>query len=224
MQLSKIQPTTIQLTTTQPKEPQVLRPHLLHFLGAAALGLTVALTGCQTVPTGAMVTDAVFWQGMQDKLKAVKAVALSGRANVVHEDLRFSANYYYQGSSSHNYELRLTSSIGSELARLKVTPEGAQLFANGVFFQDRSASALFAQVTPLELPLDNFHELIMGIAGTNSQFNSQGILFRTDVPNFMVTYRNYQTAEDLALPSEIEVVGANTRILLFTRSIQKLER
>ena len=224
MQLTTTQLSKIQLTTTKPKEPQVLRPHLLRFLGAAALGLAVALAGCQSVPTGAMVTDAVFWQGMQDKLKAVKAVALSGRANVVHEDLRFSANYYYQGSSSHDYELRLTSSIGSELARLKVTPEGAQLFANGVFFQDRSASALFAQVTPLELPLDNFHELIMGIAGTNSQFNSQGILFRTDVPNFEVTYRNYQTAEDLALPSEIEVVGANTRILLFTRSIQKLER
>ena len=196
----------------------------LRFGAAAVLGLSVALSGCQSVPTGAMVTDAVFWQGMQDKLKAIKAITLSGRANVVHEDLRFSANYYYQGRSSHDYELRLTSSIGSELARLKVTAEGAQLFAEGRFFAAPSASELFAQVTPLELPLDNFHELILGIAAGDSLFNETGILVSTRVPNFEITYRNYQTVEDLSLPREIEIVGVNTRILLFTRTIQKLER
>ena len=197
---------------------------LITLFGAALLGLMVGLSGCQSVPTGAMVRDAAFWQGRQDKLKAVKYLALTGRANVVHEDLRFSANYAYQGSSSHDYSLRLTSSIGTELASLKVTPQGAQLLAEGRLYEAPSAEELFAQVTPLKLPLDSFHELILGIAESSSLFNPEGILVQTQVPNFVINYRNYQTVDDLAVPSEIELLGPGTRILLFTRNIQSLER
>ena len=205
--------------------------HLKKLVGSCALGLSVALglsslmSGCQSIPTSAMVTDAAFWQGMQAKLKAVKAVSLFGRANIVHEDLRFSANYLYQGSDSRNYTLRLTSSLGSELAYLKVTPEAAQLLAQGKLFTAPSPQELFAQVVSMQLPLDEFHQRIMGIApNAQSQFNEAGILVSSQVPGFVITYRNYQTVEDLALPSEIEIVGPNTRILLFTRTIQSLER
>lgn len=197
-------------------------------LGGMALALALALSGCQSIPTTEMVQDAAFWHGMQAKLKTIQEVSLLGRANIVHEDLRFSANYQYQGSSSHHYSLNLTTSLGEKLFSLRVEPGFAQLMTQGRTFAADNPQELFAQVAKMELPLNSFHELIMGMALPETEglslFNDAGILAQSQVPNFIITYRGYQTVEDLALPSEIEITGPATRILLFNRTIQSLER
>lgn len=192
---------------------------------AAIIGATpIVLSACQSVESGAMITYASFWQDMQTKLKNIKDISLSGRVKFSSPAQKFSATFQYSGQDSSNYTLRLSSTLGNELALLKVTPSSAMLTAAGRTISSPDAETLFATATELNLPLKEFHSLLIGIAPNEySQFTPEGILMQSQVPGFIINYRNYMTVEKVALPSEIEVIGNNLHMMITPRNVQKIE-
>ena len=98
------------------------------FLTAAAAATALFLTGCQTALEPAAISGSPeYWQQMQQKLAQVQTYNLSVRLGVSGET-RFSANFNLQGTGD-TYTLVLTSSLGSELAKLTVKPGEARLKA-----------------------------------------------------------------------------------------------
>lgn len=192
---------------------------------AAIIGAApIVLSACQSVESGAMITDASFWQHMQTKLKNIKDISLSGRVKFSSPAQKFSATFQYSGQDSSNYTLRLSSTLGNELALLKVTPSSAMLTAAGRTISSPDAETLFASATELNLPLKEFHSLLIGIAPNEySQFTPEGILMQSQVPGFIINYRNYMTVDKVALPSEIEVIGNNLHMMITPRNVQKIE-
>lgn len=191
-----------------------------------ALMTTIGLNGCSSVaPSDGSMMSSSQWQGMQERLKGIKSVSLSGRVAVKYAKERFSANFLYQGSSAENFTLRLSSSIGVQLAALQVTPQKAILKSSDQEYVADNAQELFAKVTNMNLPLNDFHKLILGIAPNNkSTFNSDGSLEQSIVPDFVINYRGFSTHGDLAIPNNIQVLGPDLEMVILSRKVQKLER
>ena len=98
------------------------------------------------------------------------------------------------------------------------------LTAAGRTISSPDAETLFATATELNLPLKEFHSLLIGIAPNEySQFTPEGILMQSQVPGFIINYRNYMTVEKVALPGEIEVIGNNMHMMITPRNVQKIE-
>lgn len=221
----------IAVTVTRGEEPvwplcfftmKRLTPTLLLLLPLTC-GMVIGLNGCQSLETGDMVADAAFWQNMQNKLKNIASIKLKGRLSVAYTDTRFSATFRYEGSAADNYSLLLTSSFGTELAYFEVRPDHALLRAESRTITGSNAEEALAQITDMQLPLNELHALILGIAPNNaSVFTPQGILYSSTVPGFNIIYRDYQTLGNLALPKEVEVNGTNTHIIITSRSIEEL--
>lgn len=189
---------------------------------ASALALSLGLVGCQsTTPTPAPTAAPGFWQNMQGRLQTIKDITLTGRAIISYQRDRMSCNFYYHGQDAQNYELRLASSIGNEIARIKVSPDKASLFSSGHLYEARSASELAATHLGMPLPLDDFHKLIMGIApNEQSLFNNFGILLQSKVDDLVINYNDYQSYQNTALPKEIEVLGPQLELKLSIRDIR----
>lgn len=187
--------------------------------------LCLGLNGCQsTSDLGAMSTQESFWQNMQSRVKAIKSITLTGRVKVAYKHDRFTTNFLYQGQDSNNYELRLLSGVGKELARIKVKDSKASLFSSGHLYEADNAQELFAQYMDIPLPLNEFHNLILGIAPNDmSVFNDFGILLQSQVDNYVANYRDSHTYQNVALPKEIEVLGPQLELLITTREIRDIE-
>lgn len=195
---------------------------------ASSLGLLLplGLNGCQTaLESGPLITDQSYWQGMQERLQQIKSVQLRGNVSIAYKSDRFSTNFVYRSTAPCTYSLLLVSSLGSQLADLKVTPEAAVLIADNHTFTAQSPQELFAQVTKIPLPLDDFQSIIIGKALPSSTFTSNGILRTTTLPDFQVAYNDYLSLPEsqLSLPKEIEVLGPNLRLVVKTRAVEKLE-
>lgn len=213
------------MSAMHPKSTFNLKRILKSMAVAAAMVATpLFLSACQNLESTSMTTDASFWQGMQDKLKSISQIGLSGRVKFSSPSQRFSANFQYSGSSVSEYTLKLTSSIGTEIATIEVTPTMANLRAGGRTLSAPDPETLLTQATDMQLPLRDFHNLLLGIAPNDySTFSQDGILLQSQVPGFVVEYRNYMTVQNIALPSEIEVTGYNMHIMINPRTVQKLE-
>lgn len=197
------------------------------FIGSVimALALAVPLSGCQSTQTSLPPTAAPgFWQNMQGRVQAIKDITLTGRVLINHQRERFASNFYYQGYDAEHYELRLASSLGKEIARIKVAPGKATLFSSGHLYEATSASELAAKHLGMPLPLDDFHKLILGIAPNDkSLFNDFGILLQSQVDNLVINYNDYTSVQNVALPSEIQVLGPDLELKITTRDIRDIE-
>lgn len=198
--------------------------------GASALALACVLSfglaGCQTaLESGPLITDASYWQSMQERLKTVSSVRLRGTVNISYQAERYSTNYVYQSSAPGSYSLQLVTSFGNKLADLKVTPTEAVLIADNHTFTAESAQELFAQVVKIPLPLDHFQSIILGQALETSAFTSSGILYKSFVPNFEITYLDYLSLPEsqISLPKEIDVVGPELHLIIKTRAVEELK-
>ena len=183
---------------------------------ASSLGLLLplGLNGCQTaLESGPLITDQSYW------------VQLRGNVSIAYKSDRFSTNFVYRSTAPGTYSLLLVSSLGSQLADLKVTPEAAVLIADNHTFTAQSPQELFAQVVKIPLPLDDFQSIIIGKALPSSTFTSNGILRSTTLPDFQIFYNDYLSLPEsqLSLPKEIEVLGPSLRLVVKTRAVEKLE-
>lgn len=186
--------------------------------------LCLGLNGCQsTTELGPITIQENFWANMQSRLKTIDSVTLTGNVKLTYNYDRISTNFRYQGQDINNYELRLVSGLGKELARIKVKDGKASLFSSGHLYEADSAKELVAQYMSLPLPLDEFHDLILGIAPNGmSNFNDFGVLLQSQVDDFTINYRDYYTYQNVAFPKEIEVLGPNLNAIINTREVKEL--
>lgn len=194
-------------------------------LASAVLGFgVIALNGCEsTLSSTSIPKEAQYWYGMQSLLNRVEHIKLSGRANFAHGSDRFGTTFVYDGSASNNYTLDLRSSIGTRIAYLVVTPYEASLQADNHEFKAPTASELFKQTLDMDLPLDHFHEILLGIALERSKFNENAILYESNTGNFKIIYRDFKSYGQIALPSDIEITGPNLRLIILPRAVQNLQ-
>lgn len=203
------------------KQNKLLRNSLL----AAVVGMSViTLNGCQsTLTSSEMPKEAQYWYGMQSLLHRVQHIKMSGRANFAHGSERFATTFVYDGTAANNYTLDLRSSLGTRIANLVVTPYEAVLQADGKEYRAPTASALFKQTLDMSLPLDHFHEILLGIALERSKFNENAVLYESYTGDFKIVYRDFKSYGQIALPSDIEITGPNLRLIVLPRAVQQLE-
>lgn len=189
-----------------------------------SLPLTLTLSGCQqTIEGQALNTDPAYWQNMQSRLAALQQVHLRGRFVYASNADRFSANFDYQYTGPGSYTLTLRSSLGSEIAKLIVTPQQAKLQASSREYTDTNPRGLFADAFDIQIPFEVLPQLIIGQGLANSIYTKQGILYKTTVDNFTVIYADYNSYGDIALPKDFTVQSSDMKLTLLTREVLKLE-
>lgn len=184
----------------------------------------VCLTGCQqTIESQGMSTDPAYWANMQAKLAALQQVHLRGRFIYSSTDDRFSANFDYNYSAPGTYTLILRSSLGSEIAKLIVTPTEAKLQASNRELSDNNPRALFQNAFDMSIPFEVLPQIIIGLGLKDSIFTPQGILYKSAIDNFTVTYADYNSYGSIAIPKDLTIQSANMKLNILTREALTLQ-
>lgn len=188
------------------------------------ISLPFIITGCQApLESQAINTDPAFWQNMQERLATLDQVHLRGRFVYTSNSDKFSANFDYEYTAHNTYTLTLRSSLGSEIAKLIVTPQEAKLQTDSRQYTDSNPRQLFATAFDIQIPFEVLPELILGRALEYSIFTQQGILYQSQIDNFTVTYADYNTIGKLAIPKDFTVSSADMKLNLLTREVLKLQ-
>ena len=192
------------------------------FLTAAAAATALFLTGCQTALEPAAISGSPeYWQQMQQKLAQVQTYNLSGRLGVSGET-RFSANFNLQGTGD-TYTLVLTSSLGSELAKLTVKPGEAVLLSDGKVYQAQTPDHLFKDAFALDLPGSALKQLFLGQAGQASILRPDGQLMSTAQGGFIADYQSFAEFNGYALPTDIRISKDRLFIKIKVNEVSAIE-
>lgn len=194
---------------------------------AVVLGTSIpllSLTGCQqTIESQGMSTDPAYWANMQEKLAALEQVHLRGRFIYTSPDDRFSANFDYNYTAPGTYTLILRSSLGSEVAKLIVTPHEAKLQASNRELSDTNPRALFQNAFDMSIPFEVLPQLIIGLGLKDSIFTPQGILYKSAIDNFSITYADYNSYGPIAIPKDLTIQSSNMKLNIQTREALTLQ-
>lgn len=188
------------------------------------VSLPLVLSGCQqSIESQGFNKDPAYWQNMQERLSAIQSAHFRGRFIYTSPEDKFSANFDYVYTAPNTYTLTLRSSLGTEYAKLIVTPQEAKLQASSREFQDKNPRDLFINAFNIDIPFDYLPQLILGRALPNSIFTPQGILYKSNVDNFEVTYSDYNSYGAIALPKDFTVQAPNVRLTIQTREVLELK-
>lgn len=186
--------------------------------------LPLCLTGCQqALESQGFNADPAYWQNMQQRLAALSQIHLKGRFIYVSSQDKFSANFDYAYTAAGTYTLTLRSGIGTEIAKLIVNPQEAKLQASNREFSDTNPRALFQNAFDMTIPFEVLPQLILGIGLDGSIFTNQGILYQSTVDDFTVTYADYNSYGDIAVPKDFTILGNDMKLNIQTREVQILQ-
>lgn len=189
-----------------------------------ATSLIFVLTACQSnsAPEN-FNSSADYWQGMQERLQKLQEVHLRGSIAFNHQGDRFGAYFNYK-SQGKNWKFILTSSFGTEIATLTVTEKMALLNYSARSFKAPTAQELFEKVLDISLPVDDFPKIMLAIAlDENSFIAPQGFVVQSKVQQFLINYLDYNTQNEIAVPSHFMIEGPQDRIEMKVNTIVKLQ-
>lgn len=153
----------------------------------------------------------------QQQLSHLQHFSISGKLAFISTKKRQSANFHWL-QNNENYQLKLTSFIGTQILQLQRTAEQAELEIDGNYHQDNNAQALIARLTGWILPLDNSANWLKGDITPTEQTRDQfGRLLdaRWQSPSgevWQISYANYIALQGVWLPQSITLTQQGVKI------------
>lgn len=133
-------------------------------------------------------TDYAAVTEHQQRLDSIFRWRLSARLAIVQKanDERdgLYLNWDWQRQPDQHQNLRFSHPLKGQLASLTITPQGAQLNADGEQYQDRSAERLLHRVLGLKLPVNALSQWVLGKVTPSLQqraFIAGGRIAKADV-------------------------------------------
>lgn len=131
-----------------PEPWSFIKQRRAHWAAGTALALTLLLTGCAS-PRMPVADPLAYWSGRM----AIQVLRQPPES--------MSASFELQGSAQKG-ELLMLSPIGTTLARLVWTPDGAQLIQGSKSVESIDLQTLVTRLTGTELPIAALFEWLAG--------------------------------------------------------------
>lgn len=192
---------------------------LLRLLPLASLVLAACVSNAPKGPGPS--PDSAQWKQHLQQIEALKQYQTRGAFAFISDDQKVYARFFWQQTGRDNYRLLLTNPLGSTELELNAKPGMAVLIdSKGQRYVDKNAEEMISRLTGMPIPLESLRQWILGIPGDatdytlDSRYRLSEIHYSHDGRNWTVTYNDYQTDSQPALPTNMELNDGQLRIKL----------
>ena len=173
----------------------------------SALIFIFLLAGCATLP---LPTVSINSTAHQLSLKQQDHWLIKGKLGFKSPQKKNkSANLRWK-QTQQQYQLNLTTIIGTSLLKMKGDKEGVTLVADNETYQDSDPSHLIWRVTGWQIPVEKLRFWIKGQHHINDQVitSEQGWVSQlqpmcTNCKNWLINYDNYKLVGEIWLPHKV---------------------
>ncbi|WP_339723198.1 lipoprotein insertase outer membrane protein LolB [uncultured Paraglaciecola sp.] len=184
-----------------------------------SLALILFLVGCATPPAPIVSLNSTTHQL---SLKRLDNWTIKGRLGFKGPEKKQSANFRWQ-QSPQQYQLNMTSIIGTSLVKMQGNDEGVTLIADDETYQDTDANQLIWRVTGWQIPVEKLRLWVKGQHQHNDQviISDQGWVNQlqpscNNCQNWLINYDNYKLVGDSWLPHKVVLNNSldNSQLLI----------
>ncbi|WP_293749076.1 lipoprotein insertase outer membrane protein LolB [uncultured Paraglaciecola sp.] len=159
----------------------------------------------------------------QLSLKQQEHWSIKGKLGFKSPDKKQSANFRWQ-QTQQQYQLNLTSIIGTSLLKMQGNEEVATLVADDETYQDSDPSHLIWRVTGWQIPVEKMRFWIKGQHQNNDKVitSEQGWVSQlqpicNNCKNWLINYDNYKLIDNIWLPHKVVLRNKSNNSQLLVR-------
>ncbi|GAC22316.1 lipoprotein insertase outer membrane protein LolB [Paraglaciecola arctica] len=185
----------------------------------SAFILIFYLAGCATPPKPTVSLNSA---AHQLSLEQQDHWLIKGKLGFKSPEKKQSANFRWQ-QTQDQYQLNMTSIIGTSLLNMRGDDEGVTLVADDETYQDADASHLIWRVTGWQIPVEKLRFWIKGQHQNKDQVitSEQGWVSQLqpicdNCENWLINYDNYKLVDKVWLPHKVVLNNSlnNSQLLI----------
>ncbi len=184
----------------------------------SALGPLVVALACAVLSGCAALPRATEQASARPPRESIREFSVDGRISVTHAGERAQAAIAWQHSAGPRDEIDVFSPVGSQIARLTVSPGGAQLdTAQHERVVAATAEELSTRIFGASLPLSGMSDWVLGrTAGqpVSVENDALGRFAYLAEAGWVVRYLEYESEDATALPRTVEFERGDLRVRL----------
>lgn len=186
------------------------------------------LSGCQTSSPQEQASIQQQWQQHQQELTKISAFQANGSLAYISDTTKSYGRFLIIQSAPNNYEIKITTPVGSSLVTLITQPGYSELIdKNGKRYADQDVENLMFRLTNINIPLKSLHNWLKGLSDnpTADKLDKSGRLASTEFLqdkglqqnnrwNLKITHymtRNYKNSP-IDLPATLELTHKDERV------------
>ena len=185
--------------------------------------LIFILAGCSVFselePEQAPKGKNLTWLAHKQSISALSKWSITGKLAIFLQDERETANLYWE-QNENNYNIELTSFIGTRILTIKKNKYGVEIINNdGDSFTGNDAEQLIQKISPgLNLPISALQQWIKGnplnATYTLNEEKRINSLLGADLDSsaWQIDYQQYQYFSGIALPRKLDLKRDNLRL------------
>lgn len=161
------------------------------------------------------------WQQHQNAVEKITQYQTRGAFAYLSDKQKVYARFNWQQTAPDRYRLLLTNPLGSTELQLDAQGSVVQLVDNkGKRYTSNDAEKMISQLTGMDIPLTSLRQWMMGLPGDASdfalddQYRLREVNYSRNGQQWKVTYQGYDTKQQPALPSNMELREGDQRIKL----------
>ncbi|RKS87603.1 outer membrane lipoprotein LolB [Orbus hercynius] len=147
----------------------------------------------------------------------------TGSLSYITDSTKYYGRFFINQISDNQYQLKLTTPVGTSIFSLTVTPYLAELTdRNGKKYTDENVERLVAKLTGMNIPFKSLHNWFKGVSDNPSKdiLDSKGRLSKTmlmqDNQTWLMTITKYDTYsfanKTIDLPAVIELTNQQNQL------------
>ena len=186
--------------------------------------IALLINACSLNQSNISSNPILDWPQHQQELKQLTAFQASGSLAYFDTKSRYYGRFYIKQLAKNEYQLKLTSPIGTSIFSLSVNPFEAVLTdKNGEKYRNKNVESLVEDLTGMNIPLRNMTDWLIGYANNNDdKIDDSGKLSQTHFKQtdkiWTVTYRKYTDVKfhsnTIDLPSTIFLNSGRSELRL----------
>ncbi|MWN89846.1 outer membrane lipoprotein LolB [Gilliamella sp. Pra-s65] len=127
--------------------------------------LSLFIVACQATKSQNSTSVEQQWQAHQQNLQQINAFQVNGSIAHMSDKSRNYGRFLIIQQSTDNYEVKLTTPVGTNILTLKAEPNYAQLIdKNGGSYQDVNVENLMRKISNVNIPLNSLHNWLKGFS------------------------------------------------------------
>jgi outer membrane lipoprotein LolB len=179
--------------------------------------LVFFLAGCGTLSKPTVSLNSTIHQL---SLKQQESWLIKGKIGFKSSEKNQSANFRWQ-QNQQQYQLNLTSVIGTSLLSLKGDKKGVTLTTDDETYQDSDPSYLIWRVTGWQIPVEKLRLWVKGQHQKNDEvlISGQGWINQlqpmcNNCKDWLINYDNYKLVDGIWLPHKVLLQNNNNQLII----------
>jgi outer membrane lipoprotein LolB len=179
--------------------------------------LVFFLAGCGTLSKPTVSLNSTIHQL---SLKQQESWLIKGKIGFKSSEKNQSANFRWQ-QNQQQYQLNLTSVIGTSLLNLKGDKKGVTLTTDDETYQDSDPSYLIWRVTGWQIPVEKLRLWVKGQHQKNDEvlISGQGWINQlqpmcNNCKDWLINYDNYKLVDGIWLPHKVLLQNNNNQLII----------